>query len=167
MNRDEVIKLAMQAWLLDKVDCSSDYFIRGDAGIEELGKFAALVAEHEREAVINLLKGIDKDECEDCKPSFDASEIGDGFYYSKKLPERTMAKDEAMKLALEALIAAKTNHGVMFMSDPPQEAWKFNQVDLKIFRAEEALRQALEQPQFFYGQDPNVLPAPDKGAGRE
>ena len=58
-----------------------------------------------------------------------------------------MTKDEAMKLALEALIAAKTNHGVMLMSDPPQEAWKFNQVDLKIFRAEEALRQALAQPE--------------------
>ncbi len=60
-----------------------------------------------------------------------------------------MTKDEALKLALEALIAAKTNHGVMLMSDPPQEAWKFNQVDLKIFRAEEALRQALSQPDPF------------------
>ena len=49
MTRDDIIKLAMKAGLLDKVDCSSDYFIPGDAFVEEIEAFAKLVAEAERE----------------------------------------------------------------------------------------------------------------------
>jgi hypothetical protein len=45
MNRDDVIRLAMKAGLLDKVDCSDDYFIPGDAFVEEIEAFAELVAE--------------------------------------------------------------------------------------------------------------------------
>ena len=40
----------------------------------------------------------------------------------------------------------------------------------KVIAAATALRQALEQPeqpQFFYGQDPNVLTTHDKGAVNE
>ena len=45
MTRDEVIRLAMKAGLLDKIDCSSDYFIPGDALFDEIEAFAELVAE--------------------------------------------------------------------------------------------------------------------------
>jgi len=45
MNRDEIIRLAMKAELLDKVDCSDDYFIPGDAFVDEIEAFAELVAE--------------------------------------------------------------------------------------------------------------------------
>jgi hypothetical protein len=48
MNRDDVIRLAMKAGLLDKVDCSDDYFIPGDAFVDEIEAFAELVAEAER-----------------------------------------------------------------------------------------------------------------------
>ena len=54
MTRDETIKLAMKAGLLDKVDCSSDYFIPGDALFEEIEAFAKLVAEAEREECAKL-----------------------------------------------------------------------------------------------------------------
>ena len=56
MTRDDIIRMAREAGLWPAV---TDVFPK------ELERFAALVAEHEREAVINLLKGIDKDECED------------------------------------------------------------------------------------------------------
>jgi hypothetical protein len=45
MTRDDTIKLAMKAGLLDKVDCSDDYFIPGDAFVDEIEAFAELVAE--------------------------------------------------------------------------------------------------------------------------
>jgi len=54
MTRDDTIKLAMKAGLLDKVDCSDDYFIPGDAFVEEIEAFAELVAEAEREACAKL-----------------------------------------------------------------------------------------------------------------
>jgi hypothetical protein len=50
VTRDDTIKLAMKAGLLDKVDCSDDYFIPGDALFDEIEAFAELVAEAEREA---------------------------------------------------------------------------------------------------------------------
>jgi len=52
VTRDDTIKLAMKAGLLDKVDCSDDYFIPGDAFVEEIEAFAELVAEAERERMI-------------------------------------------------------------------------------------------------------------------
>jgi hypothetical protein len=45
MTRDDIIRLAMKAGLLDKVDCSDDYFIPGDAFVDEIEAFAKLVAE--------------------------------------------------------------------------------------------------------------------------
>jgi hypothetical protein len=54
MTRDDTIKLAMKAGLLDKVDCSDDYFIPGDALFDEIEAFAELVAEAEREACAKL-----------------------------------------------------------------------------------------------------------------
>lgn len=50
MTRDDTINLAMKAGLLDKVDCSDDYFIPGDALFDEIEAFAELVAAAEREA---------------------------------------------------------------------------------------------------------------------
>jgi hypothetical protein len=44
----EVIDLARKAGLLDKVDLSEDYFIPALASLEEIDKFAALVAERAR-----------------------------------------------------------------------------------------------------------------------
>jgi hypothetical protein len=52
---------------------------------------------------------------------------------------------EAMKQALDALEAAKNNHGVMLLSDPPQEAWRFHRVSERCSIAITALRQAIEQ----------------------
>ncbi len=60
-----------------------------------------------------------------------------------------MTDQEAMKLAFEAM---------------QKWAWPLNSQELEAITA---LRQALERPQFFYGQDPNVLPASDKGAVNE
>jgi hypothetical protein len=54
MTRDDTIKLAMKAGLLDKVDCSDDYFIPGDVFVEEIEAFAELVAREEREKWPNL-----------------------------------------------------------------------------------------------------------------
>lgn len=123
------------------------------------------------------MRDCDCKDCKDCKPSFDESEIGDGFYYSKKLPERTVTKDEALKQAKILVTVLLTDDVIS-----KQEA--------------ETLRQALDQPrqecetcankrrrleqagflksplrggekQFFYGQDPNVLPASNKGESHE
>ena len=58
MTRDDIIKLAMKAGLLDKVDCSSDYFIPGDALFDEIEAFAELVAAAEREACAKLCEEI-------------------------------------------------------------------------------------------------------------
>ena len=48
MTRDEVIAIARKAGLLDKVDLSEDYLIPAWAALEEIDKFAALVAAHAR-----------------------------------------------------------------------------------------------------------------------
>lgn len=70
----------------------------------------------------------------------------------------TDKKTEALKLALEAL-----NQATGMCAERTSTRRDIDQ-------AITALRQALEQPQtpqFFYGQDPNVLPAPNKGESRE
>ena len=56
-------------------------------------------------------------------------------------------KDEALKLALEALEKALRYHGVMLLSDPPQDAWKYHRVEQTAHEAITAIREALaEQP---------------------
>jgi hypothetical protein len=52
---------------------------------------------------------------------------------------------EAMKKALEALELALRSHGVMLLSDPPQDAWKTYGVEGKARQAITSLRQAIEQ----------------------
>ncbi len=53
---------------------------------------------------------------------------------------------EAMKQALEALELALRSHGVMLLSDPPQDAWKTYGVEGKARQAiEQAEKQDVEQ----------------------
>ena len=54
---------------------------------------------------------------------------------------------EALKLALEALESAVRYHGVMLMSDPPQDAWKYHRVENKVDKAIAAIKEALAQTQ--------------------
>ena len=54
-----------------------------------------------------------------------------------------MTKDEALQLALEALQLAKHSHGIMLLSDPPQEAWKTRQVDFALLKAINAIKETL------------------------
>ena len=53
--------------------------------------------------------------------------------------------EKAARLALEALELALSSHGVMLLSDPPQDPWKTRGVEGKSREAITALRQALEQ----------------------
>ena len=57
-----------------------------------------------------------------------------------------MTKDEALKLALEALELALSSHGVMLLSDPPQDPWKTKGVESKSRQAIIAIKEALAQP---------------------
>ena len=54
-----------------------------------------------------------------------------------------MDKDEALKLALEALELAKHSHGIILLSDPPQDAWKTRQVDSALLKAINAIKETL------------------------
>ena len=65
-----------------------------------------------------------------------------------------MTKDEALKLALEALELALSSHGVLLLSDPPQEAWKTRQVTGKAKRAITEIKAALAQPEQTHSQNP-------------
>jgi hypothetical protein len=65
VTRDDTIKLAMKAGLLDKVDCSDDYFIPGDAFVDEIEAFAELVAAAEREACALVAESYEPT-CESC-----------------------------------------------------------------------------------------------------
>jgi len=56
-----------------------------------------------------------------------------------------MTKDEALKMALETLGLAKHSHGVLLLSDPPQEAWKTYQVDAALSKTITAIKEALAQ----------------------
>lgn len=52
-----------------------------------------------------------------------------------------------MELALEALESAVRYHGIMLMSDPPQDAWKYHRVENKADKAIAAIKEALAQPE--------------------
>ena len=62
MNRDDIIRMALDAHLLNYVDLETPrrYFIRADADVEEVERFAALVAAHEREACAKVCDGWSK-----------------------------------------------------------------------------------------------------------
>ena len=68
--------------------------------------------------------------------------------------KRQMAQDkEALKLALEALELALSSHGVILLSDPPQDPWKTRGVEGNSRRAITAVKEALAQP----AQEPDEL----------
>jgi len=52
---------------------------------------------------------------------------------------------EAMKQALEALEKTLRYHGVMLLSDPPQEAWKYHRVEQTVLDAITSLKQAIAE----------------------
>jgi hypothetical protein len=52
---------------------------------------------------------------------------------------------EAMKLALEALEKALHYHGVVLLSDPPQDAWKYHRVEQTAHEAITAIKEALAE----------------------
>jgi len=52
---------------------------------------------------------------------------------------------EALKLALEALEKALHYHGVMLLSDPPQDAWKYHRVEQTAHEAITAIKEALAE----------------------
>jgi len=57
MNRDDIMRIAQDCWVLDKHDCSDDWFVRADAGVEEVVKFGKLVIAAEREACAKAVEG--------------------------------------------------------------------------------------------------------------
>jgi hypothetical protein len=57
-----------------------------------------------------------------------------------------LTKEEALKLALEALELALSSHGVVLLSDPPQDSWKTRGVESKSRQAITAIKEALAQP---------------------
>ena len=59
-----------------------------------------------------------------------------------------MTKDEALRLALEAMNLANSSHNTMLLSDPPQSAWRYHNVDMKLREAITAIKAALEANEF-------------------
>lgn len=54
-----------------------------------------------------------------------------------------MTEQQAMQMAIEALELALRCHGVMLLSDPPKDAWKYHSVEANANKAIGALRLAL------------------------
>ena len=52
---------------------------------------------------------------------------------------------DAMKLAFVALESAVRYHGMMLMSDPPQDAWKYHGVENKAGKAITAIEEVLAE----------------------
>ena len=70
----------------------------------------------------------------------------------------TTLRTAAHKL-MDAMEKALRYHGVMLLSDPPQDAWKYHRVEQTAHEAITALKAALAEPQ----QEPVAwyLPSPD------
>ena len=58
-----------------------------------------------------------------------------------------MIDKELMQQALDALKLAKSSHNMMLSSDPPQSAWRYYDVDMKLQETITALRDRLAQPE--------------------
>ena len=61
-----------------------------------------------------------------------------------------MTKDEALKMAIEAMNSAYSSHGKILTSNPAQDAWLYHGCDAKLFKALQACKEALEQPNMTY-----------------
>lgn len=48
MDKENIIRMAREAWIMDKHDCSDDWFVRADIDERNIFKFAALVADAAR-----------------------------------------------------------------------------------------------------------------------
>ena len=55
-----------------------------------------------------------------------------------------MSKDEALQIALEVMKLANSSHNMVLTSDPPQSAWRYHNVDMKLREAISAIKVALE-----------------------
>jgi len=60
--------------------------------------------------------------------------------------------------ALDALENAVRYHGIMLMSDPPQDAWKYHRVEGNAKQAITALREALAQPEQEQKYEKRIAP---------
>lgn len=58
-----------------------------------------------------------------------------------------MTDKELMQLALYALGLAKSSHNMVLSSDPPQSAWRYYDVDMKLQETITALDKRLAQPE--------------------
>ena len=56
-----------------------------------------------------------------------------------------MTKDEALKMAIEAMNSAYSSHGKILPSYPAQDAWMFHGCDAKLSKSLQACKEALEQ----------------------
>ena len=55
-----------------------------------------------------------------------------------------MTQTEALCLALEAMNLANSSYDKMLLSDPPQSAWRYHNVDMKLREAITAIKAVLE-----------------------
>jgi hypothetical protein len=55
-----------------------------------------------------------------------------------------MTKDEALCFALETMNLANSSYDKMLLSDPPQSAWRYHNVDMKLREAITAIEAVLE-----------------------
>lgn len=76
-------------------------------------------------------------------------------------------KDEALKLALEAMNLARAAHGQMLLSDPPQETWKAWGVSAALTKAMTAASEALAEQQSGIKQVIDLYDSPEQPAQQE
>ena len=83
MTRDDIIRMALDAHLLNYVDLETPrrYFIRADADVEEVERFAAHVAAAEREACAKA--------CEDLREFFSGTSLA--VDYENHSPSNSLA----------------------------------------------------------------------------
>ena len=61
-----------------------------------------------------------------------------------KKETKMTTKDEALRMAIEAMNSAYSSHGKILTSNPAQDAWLYHGCDAKLFKALQACKEALE-----------------------